>query len=380
MTEQLLFIDIDSIELHPVVSSWRLSYEDVQDLAFDVKRNGVLEPVLVRPINGGKYQLLAGNRRYHAAKLAGLKQIPARVLHVDDSKALEIALSENLHRRDLNPVELARAFKSLVDQGYRVEEIAKMFGKSRPWVSNHIRILRLPDFILNKIASGDLSLDHGIALLKLTWHPERLKEVFDWIFDEYTCQIHGGVPSVRALRIKVEQTLKEIAREERRRSWGFDPHYLCNVCRHWGELPVTKERYEKGGYKCPECGSTDLTIGSWVELLDLKWKTYSSDNDSEDRDSPDFKEVKIEHNIPLDKFVKQVIDIIKEYAEISSFEVSRMWSGSTKIYITFKKTDEPVLPSFTAGKKTVRLITWSSQEGDEEKLQNLLRRVENGKE
>ncbi len=381
MTEQLLFIDLNIIELHPVISSWRISYEDIQDLAFDIKRNGVLEPVLVRPLNNGKYQLLAGNRRYHAAKEAGLEKVPARVLDVDDTKALEIALSENLQRRDLNPVELARALKSLVDQGYSKEEVAKMFGKSRPWVSNHIRILRLPDYVLEKIADGTLSIDHGIALLKLTWHPEKLKEVFEWIFDEQTSWYHNGIPSVQALRNKVEGVLQEIAREERIKSWGFEPYYICNNCRHIDDLPVTKEKYEKDGYKCSECGSIDLDIGELSDVWKKRIEKRSEDDDSDDNEEYKAPEdIVVEHNLDLNMFLNEILKMFSD-SQVREFSIRRAGETIWELEIRFKDVNEKVsLPEFEASKKRLKIPWWwitDREDVHRKQLEDLVEMVRN---
>jgi ParB family transcriptional regulator, chromosome partitioning protein len=135
-------------------------------LAESIKARGVLQPVVVRPLAGGSYELLAGERRLRAAKLAGMERIPALVRSVEDSERLELALIENMAREDLNAVESARACATLVDDlGVTKEELARRLGRSRAALSNLIRLLDLPDEVLAMIESGELSEGHGRAIL-----------------------------------------------------------------------------------------------------------------------------------------------------------------------------------------------------------------------
>ena len=135
---------------------------------------GVLQPVLVRPLPGGRYELIAGERRWRAAELAELETIPAIVRHHDDAASLEVALIENMAREDLNPVEEARACAALVEElGLTREEVGRRVGRSRVAVSNLIRLLDLPDEALELLERGDLSEGHGRALLLADDHAER---------------------------------------------------------------------------------------------------------------------------------------------------------------------------------------------------------------
>jgi ParB family chromosome partitioning protein len=135
-------------------------------LSRSIAARGVLQPVVVRPLPGGSYELVAGERRLRAARMAGLDTIPAIVRETDEGDRLELALIENMAREDLNPVEEARACSALVEElGLTKEELAKRVGRSRPAVSNLIRLLELPDEALGMLESGDLSEGHGKALL-----------------------------------------------------------------------------------------------------------------------------------------------------------------------------------------------------------------------
>jgi ParB family chromosome partitioning protein len=143
-------------------------------LAESIKARGVLQPVLVRPLPGGTYELIAGERRWRAAQLAGLDSIPAIVRHHDDAASLEVALIENMAREDLNPVDEAKACAALTEElGLSREEVGARVGRSRVAVSNLIRLLDLPDETLGLIERRELTEGHGRALLTASDHSER---------------------------------------------------------------------------------------------------------------------------------------------------------------------------------------------------------------
>ena len=140
-------------------------------LADSLKERGVLQPVLVRPLPGGTYELIAGERRWRAAQIAGLESVPAIVRPDDDAASLELALIENMAREDLNPLEEARACAALVEElGLTREEVGRRIGRSRVAVSNLLRLLELPDLALMLIEEGSLSQGHGRALLMAPDH------------------------------------------------------------------------------------------------------------------------------------------------------------------------------------------------------------------
>jgi ParB family chromosome partitioning protein len=146
----------------------------LQGLAESIAERGVVQPVLVRPVAGGTYQLVAGERRWRAAQLAGLESVPALVRSRDDSTALEVALIENMAREDLNPVEEARACAALVEElGLTREEVGRRVGRSRVAVSNLLRVLDLPDEVLELLEAGALTEGHGRALLLAEDHADR---------------------------------------------------------------------------------------------------------------------------------------------------------------------------------------------------------------
>ena len=143
-------------------------------LSRSLRERGVLQPVLVRPVPGGTYELIAGERRWRAAQLAELETVPALVRAHDDATSLELALIENMAREDLNPVEEARAVAELVDElGVTKEDIGRRIGRSRVAVSNLLRLLDLPDEALDLLERGVLSAGHGRAILTAPDHAER---------------------------------------------------------------------------------------------------------------------------------------------------------------------------------------------------------------
>ncbi len=138
----------------------------LEELAASIKENGLLQPILVREYGEGRYQIIAGERRFRACKLAEMNEISAIIMDKDDRKAAEIALIENIQREDLNPIEEAKAFRSLAEEyGLTQEELSERVGKSRSAIANSTRLLDLPEEILELVADGSLSAGHGRTLL-----------------------------------------------------------------------------------------------------------------------------------------------------------------------------------------------------------------------
>jgi ParB family chromosome partitioning protein len=172
--EELRSLPVDLISPNP--SQPRSSFDEAAllGLAESLRARGVLQPVLVRPLPGGTYELIAGERRWRAAKLAELGEIPAIVRATDDADSLELALIENMAREDLNPVEQSRACAALVEElGLSREDVGRRVGRSRVAVSNLLRLLELPDEALALLESGELSEGHGRAVLLAGDHAER---------------------------------------------------------------------------------------------------------------------------------------------------------------------------------------------------------------
>jgi ParB family chromosome partitioning protein len=142
--------------------------ELLEQLADSISQHGLIQPIVVRPVSGGFYQIVAGERRWRASKLANLTEIPAIVMQADELKAAEIAIIENVQREDLNPYEEAQAYRALMEEfDLTQEEVSSKVGKSRSAVANAMRLLDLPDEVLEMLKTGDISAGHARALLGL---------------------------------------------------------------------------------------------------------------------------------------------------------------------------------------------------------------------
>jgi ParB family chromosome partitioning protein len=171
---ELREIPLELIEPNPRQPRRDFDEAGLLALADSLRERGVLQPVLLRPLAGGTYELIAGERRWRAAQLAGFETVPALVRAHDDAESLELALIENMAREDLNPVEAARACALLVDElGLTREDVGRRVGRSRVAVSNLLRLLDLPDEVLDLLAAGHLSEGHGRALLTAPDHDTR---------------------------------------------------------------------------------------------------------------------------------------------------------------------------------------------------------------
>jgi ParB family transcriptional regulator, chromosome partitioning protein len=171
---ELRELHVDLVAPNPDQPRKRFDDDALQALADSVKERGVLQPVLVRPRPGGSYELVAGERRWRAARVAGLETLPALVQQRDDAQSLEDALIENMAREDLNPIEAARAVAALVEElGLTREEVGRRVGRSRVAVSNLLRLLDLPDEALALVEDGSLTEGHGRALLLTDDHADR---------------------------------------------------------------------------------------------------------------------------------------------------------------------------------------------------------------
>jgi ParB family chromosome partitioning protein len=168
-------IPVDLIHPNPFQTRRSIREEALKELVESIKATGVVQPVVVRPIANGRFQLVAGERRWLASKSAGKATIPAVIREVSDAQALEITIIENLQREDLNPVEQARAFERLSREfGLTQEQIATRTGKDRASIANFIRLLKLPKDVQEHLEKGELSFGHGKVLCALTGFPDQL--------------------------------------------------------------------------------------------------------------------------------------------------------------------------------------------------------------
>lgn len=162
-------ININDIEPNREQPRKFFDEEALKELADSIAMHGVIQPLLVRPLSDGGYQLIAGERRWRASRMAGLTQVPVVVKEMTDEEAMELALIENLQREDLNPIEEAEGFKLLMDTySFTQEQAAERVGKSRPAVANALRLLSLPETVLDMVKQGIISSGHARTLIPLT--------------------------------------------------------------------------------------------------------------------------------------------------------------------------------------------------------------------
>ncbi len=169
-------IPVDQIDSNPFQTRSQVNQEQLAELAASIAANGVVQPVLVRPLASGRFQLIVGERRWRASKLAGKTTVPAMLRQVSDEQAMEITIVENLQRADLNPMEQARAFERLGREFHMTQEqMAQRTGKDRATVSNFLRLLKLPTSVQNRVEAGELTFGHARALLALE-HAEEMEK------------------------------------------------------------------------------------------------------------------------------------------------------------------------------------------------------------
>ncbi len=184
-------IPLDQIDPNPFQTRSHMGEEQLAELAASISANGVVQPILVRPQTSGRFQLIAGERRWRASRLAGKATIPAILRQVSDEQAMEITIVENLQRADLNPMEQARAFDRLSREFHMTQEqMAQRTGKDRATVANFLRLLRLPVSVQARVESGELSFGHARALLAF----------------EHAEEIEKAAQRIAALSLSVRQT------------------------------------------------------------------------------------------------------------------------------------------------------------------------------
>ncbi len=205
--DSVLEVAIDQVQHNPRQPRQNFSADDLEDLVSSIKQHGILQPLLVSTRDDGQYELIAGERRLRSAKEAGLKKVPVVIRSVNDQEKLELALIENIQRQDLNALEEAVAYKSLVDEFEMTqEEVARRVGKSRPTVTNTIRLLDLPEEMQDALREGKLSRSHGRTLLSES-DREKQKKLFQAIL--------GGGVTVRETEARAGNQQRAAQRQSR---------------------------------------------------------------------------------------------------------------------------------------------------------------------
>lgn len=234
----VLRLPLENIETNP--KQPRKDFDDtaMQELAQSIKLHDIIQPITVSKLHGNKYQLISGERRWRASKLAGLKDIPAFVRQANDHELLELALLENLQREDLNAMEIALSYKRMMDElSHTQEQVAERMGKDRSTVTNYIRLLRLPPDIQIAVRNGEISMGHARALINVDTIDKQL-----YIFDEIKTK---GL-SVRQTETLVRNIYKE--KEERINVEALPPAYKKvedKLSSHFGTK--VKLRHSKDG-------------------------------------------------------------------------------------------------------------------------------------
>ncbi len=246
-------IPVDQLSPNPFQPRRTFTDEGLQQLAESIKRHGVLQPIVVRA-SGDGYQLIAGERRWRAARIAGLSKIPAIVREIDDSNMVQVALIENLQREDLNPIEEALAYRRLMDEFKMTQEqLSSTIGRSRPAIANAVRLLNLPAEIQRHIEENRLSEGHARCLLAVSNETDQLKAASEII--------EGGL-SVRQAEKLVKRISQDVSRETTRSQSGVDDPDAVRLAQRIEERLGTKVRLSgsagKGRLEIEYYSSEDL--------------------------------------------------------------------------------------------------------------------------
>ena len=253
-------LPLHKIEPNPDQPRRDFDPEELEELAESIRTHGVIQPLTVREMPNGYYQIIAGERRWRASRLAGLEEIPAVIIEADDKKAMELALIENLQRSDLNPVEEANGYDSLIrEYGLTQEEAAARVGKSRPAVANALRLLSLCEGVLDKVRSGELTAGHARAILQLKSEKKQLE----------------AAQKISALGLSVRQAemlCKNMTREpEKQPPIVLEVNYVAecekNLSKHLGRGVKIINGKRKGHFELEFYGQDDLQV-----LLDALMK------------------------------------------------------------------------------------------------------------
>jgi len=177
-------LDIDSIEVNPFQPRTNFNEETLQELSTSIRELGVIQPITVRKTDFNKYQLVSGERRLRASKLAGLKLIPAYIRIANDQESLEMALVENIQRQDLDPIEISLSYQRLIDEiAITQEQLSDRVGKKRSTITNYLRLLKLDPIIQTGMRDGFVSMGHGRALINIENKKDQL-EIYEKVISE----------------------------------------------------------------------------------------------------------------------------------------------------------------------------------------------------
>lgn len=247
-------LPIYKVEPNPDQPRHDFDEEELQNLSESIAQHGVVQPLTVREISGGYYQIIAGERRWRAARMANLTEVPAVIIEADDKKAMELALIENLQRQDLNPVEEALGYRALMDDyGLTQEQAAQRVGKSRPAVANSLRLLNLCPEVLEAVRKGALSAGHARAVLSLK--SERKQQ-------EAAQKICALDLSVRQAELLCKNLEKEVQKKPPKPTLEINYVAECekNLSKHLGRGVKIINGKRKGKFELEFYGPEDLQV------------------------------------------------------------------------------------------------------------------------
>ena len=260
-TENNSFIRIDAIELNPSQPRTEFNQEALEELAQSIKTYGLIQPITVRPIENGKYQLISGERRLRASKLAGLEKIPAYVRTVDDLLAVQMALVENIQREDLNAIEIAYSYQRLIDEcGLSQEELSQNVGKKQSTISNYMRLLKLTDQAQIAVRDKAITMGHARAIVSVD-DPAQQNALLAKI-------VHGGL-SVRQTEALVKKLSDEVGtRKKMKVSLSTDiTDFRSRLSKKLNaKVSVTKDHHGKGKITIPF--ASDEELAKIMKMLD----------------------------------------------------------------------------------------------------------------
>lgn len=217
---ELLYLPISKVEPRLEQPRNYFDEEALQELSESILQYGLIQPITVRKLDSGYYQIIAGERRWRASRLAGLTEVPVRVIEADDRRTAELALVENLQREDLNPIEEAKGYKTLIEvYGLTQEEAAKSVGRSRPAITNSMRLLNLSETVMEMVEKGSLSAGHARALIPISDEAQQLAAAQEVIEKGY---------SVRRTE-QLAAKLTKVPKEEKEEKSGISVDYAAEV-------------------------------------------------------------------------------------------------------------------------------------------------------
>lgn len=250
-------ISLKISEIEPNRAQPRKEFNDaaLAELADSISQHGIIQPLLVRPIFGGGYQIVAGERRWRAARMAGISEVPVVIREMSDSEVMELALIENLQREDLNPVEEALGYQSLIEiYGFTQEETAKTVGKSRPAITNALRLLNLPREILDMVNSGQISAGHARTLLSFQ-NPEEMRKAAKLVAEQ---EISVRELEKMSKKANEEQQISAKSKKDKPRVRYFDEVELA-LNEHLGRKVHVNGTKKRGVLQIEFYGEKDLS-------------------------------------------------------------------------------------------------------------------------